>query len=95
MVGFIDDHRKVYGVESICAVLPIAPSTYFWHKAQQVNPARRAARARRDVSVRRRPFLTTRPMATVLIGVSWEGGLPAAADPVAVGLNPLPTDGCR
>ena len=52
MVGFIDDHRKVYGVESICAVLPIAPSTYFWHKAQQVNPARRAARARRDDELR-------------------------------------------
>jgi putative transposase len=28
MVAFIDDHRDVYGVESICAVLPIAPSTY-------------------------------------------------------------------
>jgi transposase InsO family protein len=52
MVGFIDDHRKVYGVESICAVLPIAPSTYFRHKAQQGDPARRAARARRDDELR-------------------------------------------
>ena len=52
MVGFIDDHRKVYGVESICAVLPIAPSTYFRHKAQQVDPTRRAARARRDDELR-------------------------------------------
>jgi putative transposase len=52
MVGFIDDHREVYGVESICAVLPIAPSTYFRHKAQQVDPARRAARARRDDELR-------------------------------------------
>jgi hypothetical protein len=24
MVAFIDDHRKAYGVEPICAVLPIA-----------------------------------------------------------------------
>jgi hypothetical protein len=24
MVGFIDDHREVYGVESICTVVPIA-----------------------------------------------------------------------
>ena len=28
MVQFIADHRAVVGVESICAVLPIAPSTY-------------------------------------------------------------------
>ena len=29
---FIDDHRDAYGVESICTVVPIAPSTYFWHR---------------------------------------------------------------
>jgi hypothetical protein len=29
MVTFIDDHRDEYGVESICSVLPIAPSTYY------------------------------------------------------------------
>ena len=28
MVSFIDDHREAYGVEPICEVLPIAPSTY-------------------------------------------------------------------
>ena len=28
MVQFIADHRAVVGVEPICAVLPIAPSTY-------------------------------------------------------------------
>jgi hypothetical protein len=32
MVRFIDDHRQAYGVEPICRVLPIAPSTYFRHK---------------------------------------------------------------
>jgi putative transposase len=48
MVAFIDDHRKAYGVEPICRVLPIAPSTYFRHKAQQANPSRRAPRAIRD-----------------------------------------------
>src|SRR3989454_10896932 len=52
MVGFIDDHRGVYGVESICAVLPIAPSTYFRHKAQQADPTRRSARAQRDEELR-------------------------------------------
>ena len=35
MVAFIDDHRQAYGVEPICRVLPIAPSTYFRHKAEQ------------------------------------------------------------
>jgi putative transposase len=48
MVRFIDDHRQVFGVESICAVVPIAPSTYFRHKAQQADPSRRSARAIQD-----------------------------------------------
>ena len=48
MVAFVDQHRDVSGVESICAVLPIAPSTYCRHKAQQWDPSRRSARARRD-----------------------------------------------
>ena len=52
MVGFIDDHRDVYGVESICGMLPIAPSTYFLHKARQVDPTRRSARAKRDDKLR-------------------------------------------
>ena len=33
MVQFIADHRAVFGVEPICAVLPIAPSTYHRHRA--------------------------------------------------------------
>ena len=48
MVTFIDQHRATYGVEPICAVLPIAPSTYFRRKAEQRDPTRRSARARRD-----------------------------------------------
>ena len=48
MVAFIDQHRDAYGVEPICAVLPIAPSTYFLRKAQQDDAMTRAARARRD-----------------------------------------------
>ena len=38
MVAFIDQHRETYGVEPICAVLPIAPSTYFLQKAQASRP---------------------------------------------------------
>ena len=52
MVAFIDAHRAVHGVESICTLLPIAPSTYFRHKAQDADPDRRSARARRDDELR-------------------------------------------
>lgn len=52
MIAFIADHRPVYGVEPICRVLPIAPSTYWEHAARQRNPARLPARARRDAILR-------------------------------------------
>jgi putative transposase len=48
MIAFIDDHRAAYGVEPICAVLPIAPSTYHIHAARRADPSRRPARAKRD-----------------------------------------------
>ena len=48
MTAFIDDHRDVYGVEPICRVLPIAPSTYHEHAARDRDPDRRPARERRD-----------------------------------------------
>jgi transposase InsO family protein len=52
MVQFIDAHQETYGVEPICDVLPIAPSTYYLHKAQEREPERRSARARRDEQLR-------------------------------------------
>jgi putative transposase len=48
MVAFVDQHRDAYGVESICRLLPIAPSTYFRRRAQDVDPSQRSARAQRD-----------------------------------------------
>jgi len=48
MVRYITDHRERFGVEPICAVLPIAPSTYFRVRAQQQDPTKRPVRARRD-----------------------------------------------
>jgi transposase InsO family protein len=48
MVTFIDDHRGDYGVEPICAALPIAPSTYYAHRACRTDPTRRSARVKRD-----------------------------------------------
>jgi transposase InsO family protein len=47
-MSFIDSHRDQHGVESICAVLPIAPSSYYEHKAREVDPKRVPARGRRD-----------------------------------------------
>jgi len=49
MVQFIEAHKAEYGVEPICAVLPIAPSTYYLHCLQMSDPTRRSARAQRDV----------------------------------------------
>jgi len=48
MTTFIDEHREAYGVEPICKVLPIAPSTYYQKKAQESEPEKRATRAQRD-----------------------------------------------
>jgi len=48
MLSFIDAHRDEYGVESICRVLPIAPSTYYEHKARELNPQRAPTRVQRD-----------------------------------------------
>jgi len=48
MKAFIDAHRDAYGVEPICKVLPIAPSTYDLHTARQADPSRRSARAQPD-----------------------------------------------
>lgn len=52
MVAFIDQHREAYGVESICAVLPIAPSTYFRIRAHHQDPTKRPPRATRDAALR-------------------------------------------
>ena len=52
MVAFIDDHRKAHGVEPICKVLPIAPSTYHAHIAKRADPSKLSERARRDLALR-------------------------------------------
>ena len=52
MIAFIDDQREVHGVEPICKVLPIAPSTYHAHVAKRADPARLSARARRDTALK-------------------------------------------
>ena len=52
MVRYINDHRETFGVEPICAVLPIAPSTYFRIQAQHQDTTKRSARAKRDDALR-------------------------------------------
>jgi len=52
MIAFIDDHRQAHGVEPICKVLPIAPSTYHAHAAKRADPARLSARAKRDIALK-------------------------------------------
>ena len=48
MVAFIEEHRDEHGVEPICAQLPIAPSTYYEHKARAADPQRLPARVLRE-----------------------------------------------
>jgi putative transposase len=52
MVTYIDDHKDRFGVEPICAVLPIAPSTYYANKTQHRDPDRRSTRAKRDAELK-------------------------------------------
>jgi len=47
-MDFVDQHRDRFGIEPICKVLPIAPSTYFAHAARRPNPDLRSDRAKRD-----------------------------------------------
>jgi transposase InsO family protein len=57
MITFIDQHRDEYGVEPICEVLPIAPSTYYVHHARTCEPSLRPERTKTDetlsIAVRR------------------------------------------
>jgi transposase InsO family protein len=52
MIAFIDDQREAHGVEPICKVLPIAPSTYHDHVAKRRDPSRLSTRAKRDEELR-------------------------------------------
>jgi len=52
MVDFIEANREEYGVEPICDVLPIAPATYYVHRARIRAPELRPARAKRDDELR-------------------------------------------
>jgi putative transposase len=49
MIRFVDAYRDDHGVEPICRVLAIAPSTYHAHVHRRTNPEAASARVRRDI----------------------------------------------
>ena len=51
MTSFIDEYREEYGVEPICAELPIAPSTYYAHKTCEADADQQSDRAKRDAEL--------------------------------------------
>ena len=52
MMSFIDEHRSVLGVEPICRLLPIAPSTYYEVVAKRTDVGRLSARERSDIAMK-------------------------------------------
>jgi putative transposase len=49
MIRFVDAYRDDHGVEPICRVLAIAPSTYHAHVHRRTNPEAASTRVRRDI----------------------------------------------
>ncbi len=52
MIAFIKEHRNICGVESICRVLQIAPSTFYAHLAVERDPELASDRVKRDAELR-------------------------------------------
>lgn len=52
MIQFIEDHRHDHGVEPICRVLPIAPTTFYDNLAKQADPSLLSDRAKRDAELK-------------------------------------------
>ena len=51
MISFVDAYREKHGVEPICRVLAIAPSTYHAHARRRAQPETAPARIRRDAKL--------------------------------------------
>jgi putative transposase len=51
MTAFIEEHRGTYGVEPMCKILQIAPSTYYDRRAIAHDPDRASARAKSDAAL--------------------------------------------
>jgi putative transposase len=53
MTSFVDAYRDDHGVEPICRVLEIAPSTYHEHARRRAQPETAPARVKRDAQLKR------------------------------------------
>ena len=51
MIRFVDAYRDEHGVEPICRVLEIAPSTYHAHARRRSQPETAPPRVQRDVEL--------------------------------------------
>jgi putative transposase len=52
MTAFVDANRSAYGIEPICKVLKIAPSTYHAHARRRAIPETAPARVKRDAMLK-------------------------------------------
>jgi transposase InsO family protein len=52
MIAFIDAHRAEYGVEPICRMLKIAPSSYYEYAARRRRPESAPPRVQRDAALK-------------------------------------------
>jgi transposase InsO family protein len=48
VIGFMQAHKREFGVEPMCRVLQIAPSTWYEHARRKADPGRLPRRAKRD-----------------------------------------------
>ena len=46
--SFIDEHKDAHGIEPLCRMLHIAPSSYYAHAARKANPALASNRQKHD-----------------------------------------------
>jgi len=51
MIRFIDEYRSLYGVEPICRVIQIAPSTYYAHEQRRAHPETAPQRVKQDAEL--------------------------------------------
>lgn len=51
MIAFIEDHRGEFGVEPMCRMLQIAPSSYYERRAIARDPDRASVRAKSDADL--------------------------------------------
>ena len=52
MISFVDDQRDIYGVGSICNVLPIAPSIHYAQLAVRADSTKASPRCQRDLELK-------------------------------------------